>query len=95
MGSDFYLQGSFIRIDFRERFGHIEVNVVQIQFPLFNPASHLNALVALLPPLGPGVEFLMRRFGDTTGKGASLLQDRVVLIQRFDNRPGNSVRSPD
>ena len=62
--SAFDLQGLPVGIDFRQWLGHFEVNVVQIHFPLLNPASHLDTLVASSPSLGPGIEFVTSRLGD-------------------------------
>jgi len=48
-GSAFELPGLLVGIDFRQWIGNFEVNVVQTHFPLLDPVSHLDTLVALPP----------------------------------------------
>jgi hypothetical protein len=47
---------------------------------LLDPDSHLDTLVASLPSLGPGIEFVTGRLGDAAGKGASLFQYCIVVV---------------
>src|SRR5450631_164620 len=51
--------GRLVGIDFRQRLGQVEVNIVQIHLPLFDPASRLDAFIAFLPFLGFCIEFLL------------------------------------
>jgi hypothetical protein len=47
-------------VDVLQRLRQFEVDVVEADFPLLDPASYLNALIARLPLLGFSVE---RRLG--------------------------------
>jgi hypothetical protein len=91
MGSVFDLQGVLLGIYFPQWLGHLKVNVVQTHFPLLDPDSHLDTLVASLPSLGPGIEFVTGCLGDTFGESASLFQYRIVVVLSFDHRPGKRL----
>jgi hypothetical protein len=66
----FEFPGVLFRVDFLERFGQIEIDVVQAHLPLLNPFTHLLALFAILPFLGFRIEFLLSRLRDITSKRA-------------------------
>jgi hypothetical protein len=57
-----------LRIDFLQRFGQIELEVVQAHFPLLDPAPYLDALVAVLPFFGFGLQLLQSRVGDISAR---------------------------
>ena len=90
-GSAFDLQGLLVGIDFRQWLGNFEVNVVQTHFPLLDPASHLDTVVASLPSLGSGIEFVLSGLGDDVGKSASFFQGCIAVVLSFDDRPGKRL----
>jgi hypothetical protein len=61
LGSAFDLPCVIIGIDFGQRLRQLEVDVVEANLPLLDPASYLDALVAVLPFLGFRIECLLRR----------------------------------
>jgi hypothetical protein len=87
-GSALNLIGMLIRVDFLQRFGQVQVNGIQAHLPLLDPASHLDALFALLPFVRFRLEFLLRRLGDVAGKRPRHLLSLVVFGLRLSNRFG-------
>ena len=54
----------FIGVNFLKQFGQLEIDIVEAHLPLFDPSSDLNSGVAVLPPLGFGIELLLGGVGD-------------------------------
>jgi hypothetical protein len=76
------------RLSADDRLGQFEVDVVEAHFPLLDPASHLNALLARVPLLGFSVERRRGRLDDAAGEGAGPFQDPAIVCQRIPNRLG-------
>jgi hypothetical protein len=76
-----------VGVDFLKRFGEFEIDIVEAHLPLLNPGPDLNAVVAVLPPLGFRIELLLSRFRDLVGEGAGLLHCLVVVKLCLDDRP--------
>ena len=88
--SAFDLQGLLVGIDFRQWLGHFEVNIVQTHFPLLDPDAELDTFVASLPSFRPGIEFVLSGL-NAAGEAASLFQNFVVVVERFDDHPGERL----